>query len=127
MQDLIEKFSLEKLNPSPAAINFSKLDYFNKEHIKKLSNRDLAEKVYPFFVDKGITPDKAKLEEIAPVLYERITTLDDAVEFCEFLFKDIAEPEQSALMIAEKTFDETGRIAKDVLALLTELTNWNAN
>ncbi len=30
MPDLVEKFSLEKLNPSPAAINFSKLDHFNK-------------------------------------------------------------------------------------------------
>jgi glutamyl-tRNA synthetase len=38
MKDLIEKFSLEKLNPSPAAINFSKLDYFNGLHIRNLSN-----------------------------------------------------------------------------------------
>ena len=29
-ESLCEKFSLEKLNPAPAAINFSKLDYFNK-------------------------------------------------------------------------------------------------
>ncbi|MCJ7518151.1 MAG: glutamate--tRNA ligase, partial [Anaerolineaceae bacterium] len=97
MQDLIEKFSLEKLNPSPAAINFSKLDHFNKEHIKKLANKDLAERVYPFFVDKGLSPDKAKLEASAPVINERITTLDDAVELCEFIFRDIPLPQQSAL------------------------------
>ena len=41
LEDLIEKFSLEKLNPSPAAINFSKLDHFNKLHIKNLSEEDL--------------------------------------------------------------------------------------
>ena len=29
MPDLVEKFSLERLNPSPAAINFTKLDHFN--------------------------------------------------------------------------------------------------
>jgi glutamyl-tRNA synthetase len=127
MQDLIEKFSLEKLNPSPAAINFSKLDHFNKEHIKKLSNKDLAEKIYPFFADKGLSPDKAKLEEIAPVINERITTLDDAVELCEFLFKDIAIPEQSALVIADKTMAETGKIAKEVLKLLSEILNWNVS
>jgi glutamyl-tRNA synthetase len=29
LDDLIEKFSLDKLNPSPAAINFTKFDHFN--------------------------------------------------------------------------------------------------
>ncbi|MDP2965895.1 MAG: glutamate--tRNA ligase [Pelolinea sp.] len=125
MTDLIEKFSLEKLNPSPAAINFSKLDHFNKEHIKKLSNKDLAERVYPFFVDKKLSPEKSKLEDIAPVINERITTLDDAAELCKFIFNDIALPEQSALVIADKTLDETGKIARDVLALLNEITDWN--
>ena len=36
MDDLIEKFSLDKLNPSPAAINFTKLDHFNGLHIRSL-------------------------------------------------------------------------------------------
>ncbi len=127
LQDLVEKFSLEKLNPSPAAINFSKLDHFNKEHIKKLSNKVLADKVYPFFVDKGLIPEKAKLEAIAPVINERLTTLDDAVELCEFLFKDIAIPEPNALVIAEKSLNETNMIAKDVLNLLSDLPVWDAS
>ena len=29
MDDLIEKFDIERLNPSPAAIDFKKLDHFN--------------------------------------------------------------------------------------------------
>ena len=37
MDDLIEKFSLDKLNPSPAAINFTKLDHFNGLHIRALA------------------------------------------------------------------------------------------
>ena len=125
MQDLVEKFSLEKLNPSPAAINFSKLDHFNKEHIKRLSNQDLADRVYPFFIDKGITPERAKLEAIAPVINERLTTLDDAVELCAFIFKEIAIPESAALVIAEKTMDETKMIAKDVLELLSKISVWD--
>ncbi len=127
MQDLVEKFSLEKLNPSPAAINFSKLDYFNKEHIKKLSNQKLAEKVYPFFVDRGFTPDITKLEAIAPVINERLTTLDDAIELCAFLFRDIVVPELTALLIADKTLDETKMIAQEVLELLLNLKNWDSS
>ena len=134
MQDLIEKFSLEKLNPSPAAINFSKLDHFNKEHIKKLSNKDLAGKILPLFANMRLPSinikhdnNKIKLQDIAPVIKERITTLDDSVELCEFIFKDIGFPEQSALVIADKTLAETGKIALDVLGLLTEISDWNAD
>jgi glutamyl-tRNA synthetase len=127
MQDLIEKFSLEKLNPSPAAINFSKLDYFNKEHIKKLSPNELAQRIYPFFVEKELFPDKDKLEAIAPAINERITTLDDAVDFCEFIFKEIALPNQSALIIEGKTLEETKEIAKDVLTLLNGITDWTSS
>jgi len=127
MKDLIEKFSLEKLNPSPAAINFSKLDHFNKEHIKRLSNKDLADKVFPYFIEKGLTPDIAKLEAIAPAINERLTTLDDAVELCEFLFKDIATPETTALVIDEKTVKDTKLIAKEVLDLLSKLPIWGAS
>jgi glutamyl-tRNA synthetase len=36
MEDLIDKFNIQKLNPSPAAINFSKLDHFNGLHIRNL-------------------------------------------------------------------------------------------
>ncbi len=37
LQDLVEKFSLTRLNPSPAAINFTKLDHFNGLHIRNLT------------------------------------------------------------------------------------------
>jgi glutamyl-tRNA synthetase len=61
LKDLIEKFSLEKLNPSPAAINFTKLDYFNGLHIRNLELADLAQRVKPFFVNAGYLVDDDKL------------------------------------------------------------------
>ncbi len=59
------------------------------------------------------------------MINERLTTLDDAVALCEFLFKDIALPEKSALVIADKTPEETGKIAREVLGLLSEILDWN--
>ena len=49
MPDLVEKFSLERLNPSPAAINFTKLDHFNGLHIRSLHRAELARRVTPYF------------------------------------------------------------------------------
>ena len=124
MDDLIQKFSLEKLNPSPAAINFSKLDHFNKEHIKRLSHHDLAKRIYPFFLDRGLSPTIEKLEEIAPAIRERITTLDESVNWCEFLFKEISILDSKSFQIAEMTLEETGVIGKEIHDLLNNVTDW---
>jgi glutamyl-tRNA synthetase len=53
MDDLVEKFSLDSLNPSPAAINYSKLDHFNGLHIRHLEVGDLAQRLKPFFEPPG--------------------------------------------------------------------------
>ncbi len=42
LDQMVERFDLEHLNPSPAAINFAKLDHFNGTHIRLLSTEDLA-------------------------------------------------------------------------------------
>lgn len=88
LPDLAEKFSLSKLNPSPAAINFTKLDYFNGLHIRALSDRELAERLVPFFHAEGIEASVDKLEKLAPILKERLPTLDEAIPMAAFFFKD---------------------------------------
>lgn len=125
MQDLVEKFSLVKLNPAPAAINFSKLDHFNKLHIKALTDRDLAERIKPFFEAQGIHADLDKLTEMAPVINERLVTLDDAVDFCAFIFLNEIEIYKEALSIKDKSASEVYKIADDAHELLKRLEHWD--
>ena len=68
MDDLVEKFSLEKLNPSPAAINFTKLDHFNGLHIRSLSAEQLAALMKPYFIKAGYLTDDDTLKKIAPLI-----------------------------------------------------------
>ena len=53
LPELVNAFSLERLNPSPAAVNFSKLDHFNGLHIRALSSDDLTTRCLPFFQAAG--------------------------------------------------------------------------
>jgi len=71
LRDLVEKFSLDKLNPSPAAINYTKFDHFNGLHIRALPVTELARRMKPFFLAKGIQADDATLLRIAPIVRER--------------------------------------------------------
>jgi len=122
--ELIEKFSLEKLNPSPAAINFSKLDHFNQLHIKSLAKEDLSRRLIPFFQKEQIHVDQKKLELIIPAIKERLTTLDDAVELCRFLFaKDIIVIKDN-LVVKELSAQQSKEIAEEVYALLNPLGEW---
>lgn len=125
LTDLIEKFSIEKLNPSPAAINFSKLDHFNGLHIRSLDVDDLALRLLPFFEKAGILPDKETLRQIAEVLQVRLVTLDEAVEKASFFFQDEVFPEPEALVAKKLTPAESAEIAQKAYDLLSSLPEIN--
>jgi len=124
MDDLIEKFSLKKLNPSPAAINFSKLDHFNKLHIKNLSDEELAIRIKPFFEKEDIAAPIAQLTQIVPVIKERLITLDDSIKWCKFLFVNEISVEPDSLVIFEKSHSESAAVAEAIYSLMEQIQDW---
>jgi glutamyl-tRNA synthetase len=125
MQDLIEKFNIDRLNPSPAAINFTKLDHFNGLHIRSLSLQDLANRVKPFFEAAGYRVPDDVLQKVAPLIQARIITLDDAPAMAGFFFREDVEPAPDELVGARMTPAESAnavRKAYQALDSLPEIT-----
>jgi glutamyl-tRNA synthetase len=120
-QDLKEKFNLEHLNPSPAAINFTKLDHFNGLHIRSLSLEDLAARVKPFFVEQGYAADEATLLKIAPIIQERLQGLDDAPELAGFFFRADVVPAAQELLVKGLSAKESLELAEKILSILEML------
>jgi glutamyl-tRNA synthetase len=125
LDDLIEKFSLDKLNPSPAAINFTKFDHFNGLHIRNLSIPDLTKRIYPFFVEKRINVDLEKLEKITPIIQERLQTLDDAPDLGGFIFDEEVEVTASELVAKNTTRLESLNILKEIYQVIKQLPQIN--
>jgi len=122
LPDLIEKFSLEKLNPSPAAINFTKLDHFNGMHIRALQPDDLAARMKPFFEKAGYTVDDRMLRAIVPLVQERLTVLTDAPEVGGFFFREYIEPQDPADLVAKGlTVKQSAEAARRMLEVLSAL------
>ncbi len=124
-QDLIEKFSLDHLNPAPAAINFSKLDHFNGVHIRSLATADLSRRVRPFLEAAGYTVDEEKLLQIIPIIQVRLVTLDDALDFAGFFFKESVTPSIEDLIGKHMSAAQSAgaaRRAYDLLAGLDEIS-----
>jgi glutamyl-tRNA synthetase len=125
LDDLVEKFDIDRLNPSPAAINFSKLDHFNGLHIRNLAIADLAERIKPFFVEAGYAVEDEKLIQIAPLIQPRIVTLEDAPQMGGFFFEDEVHPEPEALVGKKMTPAESAEAAQRAYQVLEKLPEIN--
>jgi glutamyl-tRNA synthetase len=121
LADLVQKFDLAKLNPSPAAINFTKLDHFNGVHIRELALEDLAQRLRPFFAAAGYTVDDDKLVRIAPLLQPRIVTLDDAIPMGGFFFNEEVTPDSTALVGKNMTTAQSAEAAQRAYQILSNL------
>jgi glutamyl-tRNA synthetase len=98
LDSLVAGFGLDRLNPSPAAVNFDKLDHYAGLHIRRLPLAELAARVKPFFERAGLAPDDATLLRVAPIIQERIVTLDDAVDMAGFFFRAEVSPKPPDLV-----------------------------
>ncbi len=124
MEDLIENFSLDRLNPAPAAINFTKFDYFNGVHIRSLAKEDLCKRVLPFFKAAGYQVDEKVLLDIIPIIQQRIATLEEAPVMAGFFFEETVNPNPAELVGAKMTANESAealRAAYDLMAKLPEI------
>ncbi len=121
MEELIEKFSLEKLRPSPAAVNFSKLDHFNGLYIRSLTPEDLARRIKPFFEAAGFTVSEADLLPIVPLIQERIRTLDEPVELAGFFFQEDVSPAPEELVGKHLSPLESAKAAEAAYQVIAEV------
>ncbi len=112
LEELINVFSLEHVNPSPAAFPYDKLDWMNGMYIRALPLDELARRVYPFLLNAGLEVDTDRLLQIAPDIRERLVTLKDAVEATDFLFTEIVTPDPAQLVGKGLTAERTLNILK---------------
>jgi glutamyl-tRNA synthetase len=101
-EELIERFSLERVNPSPAAWNYDKLDHFNGIYIRNLPVEDLTDRLLPFLAAAGINADRETLLKITPLIQERLTVLSDAPPWMDFFFVDELLPYDLNLLVPKK-------------------------
>lgn len=124
MEDLIEKFNLARLNPSPAAINFGKLDHFNGLHIRSMSQEALARELLPYYHQQGFEVDFEKLTRLVPLIQERIVTLDEAPQWTGFFFTDTVQIQLQELIGKDMDLSTSHNALKCAIELLQRLPEW---
>ena len=96
---IVKKFSLKKVNSSPAAFDYDKLNHINSEHIKRLTPDERLELALPIFADKGweldpewliagATDQRAFAARVLGTLGNRFSSLVTLPEQTGFFFTD---------------------------------------
>lgn len=118
VSQMIERFTIDSLTPSPAAINFQKLDHFNATHIRLMQTDDLAARLKPYFTRVGLAVRDDVLLKIIPLIRERLTTLDDCISFGAFFFKDEVKPVPEELIAKGLDVKQSAEIARRAFQIL---------
>ncbi len=77
VDELIKIFDISRVGHSGAQWNDVKLDWINKEHIKKLSTEELKKNIFEYL------PEELKIEKLIPIIVERISKWGEVKEMVE--------------------------------------------
>jgi glutamyl-tRNA synthetase len=119
LAELIDLFSLDHVNPAPAAFSYDKLDWMNGMYIRALPVDELAKRIYPFLLKAGMEVDTERLLKITPAIQERLVTLSDAVEATDFLFAETATPSHTQLIGKGMTEESTSAVLKQAEQIIS--------
>src|SRR5947208_6681272 len=94
--ELVERFTLERVSPSPAQFDYAKLDWMNGVYLRELSPQEFAHRLVLWLGENGYAWDAELVARAAPLVQEKIARLAEFPGFAGFLFGDV-EPDPTDL------------------------------
>lgn len=99
LDELIKEFSIEKVQKGGGVFNLEKLDWINREHIKKLSPKELEKNIFTYLPEAYHNP------KIVPIILERISKWGD--------IKGMIESSELDFFFNVPTYDKNKLVFKD--------------
>ena len=114
MEQLIETFSIERVNKSGARFDPEKAKWFNHQYLVNMSDAELASMFTPVLKEKGVDADQELVIRVVGLVKERINFVSELWEQVSFFF---AAPEEYDPKVVKK------RWKGDIPAFMTELAS----
>jgi glutamyl-tRNA synthetase len=106
--ELIERFSLERVGASPATLDYAKLDWMNGVYLRALPPDEYADRLAEWTREQSYEWPEQRVRAAAPLVQEKISRFGEFPAFAGFLFEDV-EPDPELLV------PETLAAAEDAL------------
>ena len=130
-QELIEKFSLEKVNSSPASHDQDKLFWIEGEWMKSLPLEQKVAGVIPVLKSEGLAaescspPEKARIEAVVTALGDRLKVFSDILKLGRYFFTEQLTYEPEAVKKRLRKDGVAGMLA-ELDGLLKEVEPFDA-
>jgi glutamyl/glutaminyl-tRNA synthetase len=113
-EDLVRRFSLERVSASPSIFDANKLEWVSSNHMKQLSADELVEGIEPFLRESGIDAgDRTLMAKAASSLRITAKKYSDLAGKVAIFLEPPAEPDESLLARVQS---ESGRKAIGLFA-----------
>ncbi|MET0260678.1 MAG: glutamate--tRNA ligase [Gaiellaceae bacterium] len=128
-EELVERFTLERVGASPSVFDFQKLDWLNGVYLRALPPEEYADRLLSYLREQGYEWDDELVRKVAPLVQEKIATLGEFPAFAGFFFARVepdAEVDGQVLPAAAETLAqvepfEAGAIEAALRALAEQL------
>ncbi len=91
--ELIERFSLERVGPSPATFDYEKLDWLNGVHLRALPADEYGDHLLEWLREQAIEWPEPRVRETVPLVQEKIEKFSGYPDFVRFLFEPVGPVE----------------------------------
>ena len=88
--ELIERFDLSRVTPSPARFDYAKLDWMNGVYLRAMPPAEFAETLVTYLRAQGYDWNADVVRASAPLVQEKLAKLGDFPDYAGFLFRDVA-------------------------------------
>jgi glutamyl-tRNA synthetase len=88
--ELVERFTLERVQPSPATFDYDKLRWLNGVYLRDMSPEAYADVLAAYVGAQRPAWDEATVRAAAPLCQEKLTLLGEFFDYTRFLFEDVA-------------------------------------
>jgi glutamyl-tRNA synthetase len=122
IEEIVERFRLEDVSPSPAFFDVRKLLHVNGEYIRALPTDEFVRRAAEFLPPGGAPLDA--LRSLAPLVQERARTLAEVVDLLDFLWLDPPPLDEAAWAKAMR--DERAAVALEAARERLADASWDA-
>ncbi len=129
IKEIIQRFSLKRINPANAIFDIQKLEWMNGQYIYRMSDGELLESLKPFLIKfKFITPaelDKKRewILRVCGAIKKRLKVLADIDKAGRYFFVEDFEYEPRAL--EKHLHKETIEIVKEFSRIMETITDFD--
>ncbi len=94
--ELVERFSLERVGSSPATFDYAKLDWMNGVYLRAFPPNEYADRLVAYLREQDSDWPEDRIRAAAPLVQEKIGRFGEFAGFAGFLFNEV-EPDPTLL------------------------------